>query len=278
MAISTIDGTGLGTITNLNSGANALTLQTNGTPALTVDTSQKVGIGTTSPVAPLHVAVTRTSSTNATVMTLSDNVTGIQTNGVYKAIRSISNGGPSVSEIRFLETDGTNNNTSIAFATQSTAGALTERMRITQNGYVTRPYQPAFCAYYTSNFNAVSGVQLVPLNAITFDTTGSFNTNTGRYTIPQTGYYLFSVGISMEYTSTNETYVSAEVRVNGSRTNMYFGWAQKYNSGNTYANSTGTYIVYLNVGDYVEIGTEISNATTIFGGVNGTKLYGYLLG
>jgi hypothetical protein len=143
----------LGNITNVNSGANAMTLQTNGTTALTIDTSQKVGIGTPSPVAPLHVAVTRTSSTNATVMTLSDNVTGIQTNGVYKAIRSTSNGGPSISEIRFLETDGTNNNTSIAFATQSTAGALTERMRITQNGYVTRPYQPAFCAYYTSNIN-----------------------------------------------------------------------------------------------------------------------------
>jgi hypothetical protein len=33
-----------------------------------------------------------------------------------------------------METDGTNNNTSISFATQSTAGALTERMRINQVG------------------------------------------------------------------------------------------------------------------------------------------------
>jgi len=42
MAISTIDGTGLGTITNLNSGANALTLQTNGTTALTISSGQQL--------------------------------------------------------------------------------------------------------------------------------------------------------------------------------------------------------------------------------------------
>jgi len=77
---------------------------------------------------------TRTSSTSISSIILSDNVTGAQTNGVYKAIRSVSNGSASVSEIRFMETDGSNNNTSISFATQSTASALTERARIDQNG------------------------------------------------------------------------------------------------------------------------------------------------
>ena len=96
--------------------------------------SGNVGIGTASPGAKLEVAMSRTASTNGIVLQLSDNVTGAQTDGVYKSIRSTSNGGSSISEIRFLETDGTNNNTSIAFATQSTAGALTERMRVTQTG------------------------------------------------------------------------------------------------------------------------------------------------
>jgi hypothetical protein len=93
-----------------------------------------VGVGTTSPGSKLDVYVTRTSSTNAVALTLSDNVTGAQTNGVYKAIRSSSNGGSSVSEIRFLETDGTNNNTGIAFATAFTAGSLAERFRIGPSG------------------------------------------------------------------------------------------------------------------------------------------------
>ena len=244
-----------------------------------------VGLGTSSPLTPLQVAVTRTSSTNATSITLSDNVTGIQTNGLYKSIRSTSNGGSSISEIRFLETDGTNNNTSIGFATAPTAGTLLERMRINQNGYVTKPYQPAFCAFLNTNSSASSGISAIPLNTVAYDTTNSFNTSTNRYTIPIAGYYLFSANIVLEYGSANETYVSAEIWVNGVRTTGS-GWAHKYWPSSSYANSTGTHIVYLNAGDYVQLGTELSTACTIYGGSQqasgfnyaATKLYGYLLG
>jgi hypothetical protein len=55
---------------------------------------------------------------------------------VYKAIRSKSNNNASESEIRFLETSGANNDTGIAFATQVSAGALAERMRIDELGRV----------------------------------------------------------------------------------------------------------------------------------------------
>ena len=80
--------------------------------------------------------VTRTSSSSATILTLKDNVTGGQTDGVYKAIRSESNGTSSVSEIRFIESDGTNNNTAIGFATAASAGAISEKMRIHPGGLV----------------------------------------------------------------------------------------------------------------------------------------------
>jgi hypothetical protein len=96
--------------------------------------TDRVGFGTNTPGAKTEIYVNRTSSTNAVAINLNDNVTGAQTDGVYKAIRSLSNNGASISEIRFMETDGSNNNTSIAFATQASANALTERMRINQAG------------------------------------------------------------------------------------------------------------------------------------------------
>jgi hypothetical protein len=80
--------------------------------------------------------VDRTSSTNAISLVLRDNVTGSQTNGVYKSIRSESNAGSSVSEIRFIETDGSNNNTAIAFATADTAGGLSEKVRVLNTGAI----------------------------------------------------------------------------------------------------------------------------------------------
>jgi hypothetical protein len=106
------------------------------TERLRITSAGLVGIGTSSPSTPLHIQVSRTSSTNAVCLTLSDNVTGGQTDGVYKAIRSKSNNGASESEIRFLETSGANNDTGIAFATQVSAGALAERLRIDELGRV----------------------------------------------------------------------------------------------------------------------------------------------
>jgi hypothetical protein len=126
-----------------------------------VDAStDRVGLGTSSPGAKAEIYVNRTSSTNAVSLILNDNVTGAQTDGVYKAIRSLSNNGAAVSEIRFMETDGSNNNTSISFATQSTASALTERLRINQSGNLGLGVVPS--AWDTATFK---GLQIAGSNS-----------------------------------------------------------------------------------------------------------------
>ena len=56
MAISKITTNSVGAVTNINTGsATPLTLQTNSVTAVTIDASQNVGIGTTSPVTKLHL-------------------------------------------------------------------------------------------------------------------------------------------------------------------------------------------------------------------------------
>ena len=168
--------------------------------------STGLGIGTTSPGTKLEVYVTRTSATNAVAINLNDNVTGIQTDGVYKAIRSLSNGNASVSEIRFLETGGTNNDTSIAFATQSTAGALTERMRINQVGnlglgvtlstwtstaHIGRVFQTGGAAYFGRTDNADG---YFSSNVYRDTSDWKYYTNNGAAMIQQSGGTIYIYG------------------------------------------------------------------------------------
>jgi len=97
----------------------------------------KVGIGTDSPGdAKLELMATRSSGANATALILHDNVTGVQTTGFGTRIEGRSNNNNAVSAIGFEAFGGTNNDTAISFYTQSTAGGLTRRMIIDDDGKV----------------------------------------------------------------------------------------------------------------------------------------------
>jgi hypothetical protein len=95
-----------------------------------------VGIGTTSPSTLLHVNTTRSSGANVDVITLSDNVTGVQTSGFGVRILATSNNGQAKSAIAFEADGGTNNDTAIAFYTQNSAAAMPQRLIIDKNGTV----------------------------------------------------------------------------------------------------------------------------------------------
>lgn len=95
-----------------------------------------VGIGTCTPSTLVHVNTVRTSGTNVDIMTLSDNVTGVQTSGFGVRILATSNNGQAKSAIAFEADGGTNNDTAIAFYTQTSAASLDRRMTINKNGNI----------------------------------------------------------------------------------------------------------------------------------------------
>ena len=109
-------GTGVGRI---NATANSLQLQTGGTTAITIDTSQKVGIGTTSPERQLHVL---NSSGDALVR-----ITSADGNAAYLELGDASDRDAG----KIVYDNGDN----LTFSTAN-SGSTTEKLRIQGNGNV----------------------------------------------------------------------------------------------------------------------------------------------
>ena len=104
-----------------------------------------------------------------------------------------------------LRFDADNNNaianTNISFRTDGS-----ERLRISSEGYVTKPNNPAFRARSSSggwksfgntNFNTM------PFNAEDFDSGSNYNTSTYKFTVPVAGRYYFYAQMTHDGTTAN---------------------------------------------------------------------------
>lgn len=124
-------------------GTNNLTIKQNDTTAITIDTSQNVGIGTTSPSSPLHVKTTGSSGTETEVLRLETTGTNdssgitldMRTSHINTQIAMVDGSGSYDGMIVFRTASGS------ALATPS------ERMRIDGSGNImvgTTDTDPAF--------------------------------------------------------------------------------------------------------------------------------------
>jgi len=134
-------GVGLRFVSNrllIYGGSQDITFQKNSNASsnMVILESGNVGIGTTSPSTLFHVNTARSSGADVNIMTLSDNVAGVQTSGFGVRILATSNSGQAKSAIAFEANGGTNNDTAIAFYTQTSAASLDRRMTINKNGNV----------------------------------------------------------------------------------------------------------------------------------------------
>lgn len=240
---------------------------TNGTVAMNIDTSGNVGIGTSSPTMGYNVFEKQLGIASAKYPAFTLQATEGTTNNKAYAIG--------------LDGFGSNN-TSLVFGMLSNStgtGSYTERMRIDSSGRVTMPYQPAFHAYLNSVWSHPGGLQLIGGTWSASENVGSnYNTSTRRFTAPISGMYSFNCISATGGNVGTFNYLSSELWVNGIRRRIG-GWD---GGGSSYGQTSNSFIIYLNVGDYAEIGCESSKAFTMQGdssaGSSCTQFSGFLIG
>jgi len=182
----------------------------------------------------------------------------------------------------FVSKQSTSNGTSdLVFSTSSgqvvsTLQGIPERMRLTSEGYLTKPATPAFFA--THGGNSASG----STGYITYNTAGAyynngshFNTSNGRFTAPVTGIYHFHFHCFVHNTATQTNIEIILRRFNsggGGQTSLTRGFDNKVN-GNYGPAVALAWTGPLTAGQYVQIYSynELHHA-------NGYYFGGYLIG
>ena len=147
-----------------------------------------------------------------------------------------------------------------------------ERMRISSEGYVTKPYNPVFMAYRTSNYATTTSATVLVFDNEKIDVGGNYNVSNGRFTAPVTGLYEFGYA---SIASNTQTVYRYDLRINGSI--PYSGMRQELRidqNGVTQYGTNGEFCLYINMtaGQYAEVYVySDTNVSTVYGDVN----YGY---
>ena len=185
-----------------------LTFYTDTSERMRIDSAGRVGIGVTSMVNPLQIAVTPNSNSKTSgsafdgaALRLDGNI-----NGADKEVAILGGQNDNLSAgIGFARQNSTDWGTQIRFYTHgpavTTTDELTERMRIDSSGYVTKPNTPVFSyGAYTTYDVTGTGTQIVSTSTVwnnssyvhlNYNNGSHFNPSNGRFTAPVAGIYRF---------------------------------------------------------------------------------------
>jgi hypothetical protein len=199
---------------------------------ITLDSSNRVGIGTGSPTQKLHV---ESAGTNYIVSrdSTSGGIAGV-----------ICQNGSDTRGIRI-------NNANLELYDFSAALA---RVVVDSAGRVTMPYQPAFLASATgtSNYTSVSSNTPFPANTAYLNRGNHYNTSTYRFTAPVAGVYIFTWAALKNSNQSSRP----QIHVNGGSTHPNGFRPISGNDTTGVSNGVYTMLVFLNASDYADLRSD----------------------
>ena len=175
----------------------------------------------------------------------------------------------------WLSGGGVGSGADMRFFTQTsgTAGAP-ERMRISSTGVITKPYNPAFRAYLTTNGTwTLAANDTFVFNATEYNIGSCYNTSNGRFTAPVAGVYQFNF-----YTILLGAYSNGEIWFQKNGADLTSGTHIHFTTTATgvWHNVHFVTSAYLNSGDYVSF---VNKAQTVnYHGDDWSSFSGYLVG
>ena len=244
-----------------------LAFESSGTEAMRIDSSGRVGIGTSSPAEALHITTASSSTTAVTGLKIQNSA---DLNGENVGISFGSTSWPDGGAI-YAEDQSNDGLVDICFALRPSGGGNpTERMRIDSSGRVTMPYQPAFMAQ--KGAGTVSAGNPYIFDVVSFNTGNHYNSSTGVFTAPITGVYHFDVIMLLHNNNASNEYYWRAL-LNGSTTVVdCYSMASVANHHYIYPSS---FTIKMTANDYIQIRIQ---SGIFYGGTSNTLFSGFLVG
>ena len=167
----------------------------------------------------------------------------------------------------------------------NTLQGIPERVRITSDGYVTKPYQIAWALHGSGQQNITGGAKLnfningSGFGSFTNRNQGGVDTSNSSFTAPVTGLYSVTCTVFL-YTNNNTNITSFVPRKNGTEMNngndtIFFCGGNSNGSNNT---MSGTVLMQLNANDEITVHRRSGEAGTSMIYLGHSHFSGFLVG